>query len=202
VTPVRSISLGFLALTLGCAQGKSAEMPVPIAGLWHPAAARPGEVVVFDASSTAIGKPPSDDPGIGGARVTSYRFEIATFAAVERYVPNLSWTFADPGHYAVRLVVADDLGRESAVESAIDVVRDLADACTGTIAEACASGACTSGQCATFACAGAPACSTLNGRALTCDKGLCVVSAPATATEDAYGGGDVGAVGAADAGTP
>jgi hypothetical protein len=202
VTDFRAFLFGFTLLVAGCAQGKSADMPVPIAGLWHPAAVRLGEAVVLDASSTAIGKAPADDPGIAGSHVTLYRFEIATFAAVEQHVPNLLWSFTDPGHYAVRLVVTDDLGRASAVESAIDVVRDLADACTGTIADACESGACAAGQCATFACAGDPACSPLNGRALTCDHGACVVSASAGTADDAYGGDDVGAIGAADAGSP
>ena len=176
----------------------TSDMPPPIAGLWHPAAVRPGQEVVLDASTTAIRQAPLGDPGIAGNRIVLFRFEIATFAAVERPVPSLAWTFADPGHYALRLVVTDDLGRQAAVDSAIDVVADLADACTGAVADACESGACAAGQCATFACAGNPACPALGGGVLTCNRGFCTLAAAPSLTDDAYGGDDVSTVGAAD----
>ncbi len=191
-----------LLLVAGCAKTSANQTPPPIAGLWHPAAVRLGQEVVLDASSTAIGKAPDSDPGIAGTRVTGFRFEIATFAAVDRSGPTLAWTFFAPGHYALRLVVTDDLGRQSSVDSAIDVVADLADACTGTIADACSAGVCASGQCATFACAGDPACPAFNGHALTCDRGTCSLSPAPSATDDAYSGDDVPLIGPADAGSP
>lgn len=199
---LRQAILVLALLTCSCSKTSTADLPPPLAGLWLPAAVRPGQAVVLDASSTAVATAPADDPGASGTRVTLFRFEIATFAAVERQVPNLSWTFPDPGHYALRLVVTDDLGRQSSVDSAIDVVSDLADACTGTVADACASGACASGQCAAFACAGDPACPSLNGHALVCDQGACVITPAIGSPDDAYGGDDVGAIGAADAPSP
>lgn len=195
----------FCALVLlasACSQPTTALMPPPLAGLWHPAAVRPGQSVVLDASTTAIGAPPADDPGIGGSRVTSYHFEIATFPAVDSAYPSLAWSFPDPGHYALRLVVTDDLGRQSSVDSSIDVVTDLADACTGTIADGCASGACAAGQCATFACAGDQACPVVNGRALVCDASVCAITTATLLSGDVYGGDDVGVIAAPDSGSP
>lgn len=193
--------LPFLVLA-ACSKTSALDVPPPVAGLWHPSAVRPGQEVVLDASATAVGQAPSDDPGAAGTRVTRFRFEVATFAAVERQVPNLAWTFAAPGHYALRLVVTDDLGRQSSVTSAIDVVADLADACTGTIADACASGACAAGQCAAFACAGDPACPAIAGHALACDRGVCSLAPVATASADAWSGDDVATIGAGDVGSP
>lgn len=196
----------FLLLSLtasGCAKTlPTSDMPPPIAGLWHPAAVRPGQEVVLDASTTAIRQAPLGDPGIGGNRIVLFRFEIATFPGVERYVPSLPWTFTQPGHYALRLTVTDDLGRQGSVDSAIDVVADLAEACTGTVADVCPSGACAGGQCAAFACAGDPACPTLAGHALSCNRGVCDLAPAPSMTDDAYGGGDVPTIGAAADGSP
>lgn len=192
-----------LLMALGaCAKTSSVEIAPPLAGLWHPAAVRPGQEVVLDASPTAIAKAPDSDPGAAGTHAVSFRFEVATFPAVERTLPTLPWTFSQPGHYALRLVVTDDAGRQSSVVSAIDVVADLADACTGTADASCPTGLCAAGQCATFACAGAPACPGSGGQPMACDRGFCTLAPLATATDDAFGGDDVGSVGAADAGSP
>ncbi len=192
-----------LAVLVGaCSTPATNTLPPPVAGLWHPAAVRVGQQVVFDASTTAAASAPASDPGAPGARVTGFRFEIATFPAIDQALPTLAWTFGAAGHYALRLVVTDDLGRQSSADSAIDVVPDLADACTGTTAPACASGACASGQCANFACAGDPACPALGGQSLTCDRGVCDMSGAVTTSVDAYGGEDVPTVNAADAGSP
>ena len=188
-----------VVLACSCSKAATPTLPPPIAGFWHPSAARVGEPVVFDASTTAVAQAPADDPGAAGARVTGFRFEIATFPAVDQALPTLSWTFNGAGHYALRLVVTDDAGRQSSVDSAIDIVADLADACTGASAPACGSGVCASGQCATFACAGDPACPALSGQTLACSDAACAVSAAPTPTDDAYGGDDVPTLGAADA---
>lgn len=188
-------------LVISCSHTATETPPPPIAGLWHPAAVRLGQPVTLNAGTTAIGQAPVTDPGEPGTRVTHFRFEIATFPAVDQALPTLDWTFAQAGHFALRVVVTDDLGRTSSADSAIDVVANLAEACTGATAEACASGVCAAGQCAAFACAGAPACPPgVAGRALTCDRGMCAVNPAAASPEDAFGGDDVAPVGPADGG--
>lgn len=189
-----------LALLVGCSETATPTSPPPIAGFWHPAAVRPGQVLVFDASTSAVAKAPDSDPGRGGTRIVQFRFEVATFPAVEQQQPQLSWTFASPGHYAVRLVVQDDLGRVSEATSAVDVVADLAESCTGSAVDTCSTGICTASQCAALVCAGAEACPTLvAGQALGCSRGACV---PVGAVNDAPGlvtGDDVGEVPGVDA---
>ncbi len=199
---LRNPLIALVLVLVGCAKTSTTEPPPPIAGLWHPVAVRPGQEILLDASTTAIAKAPESDPGLAGTRIMGFRFEIATYPAVNRQLPTLPWTFTQPGHYAVRLVVTDDLGRQSSVESAIDVVADLAESCTGTAGDACYSGVCAASQCATFACAGDPACPAVGGHALWCDRGVCGLSPAPSATDDAYGGDDVSTIGAADAGSP
>ena len=191
--------LSWLVGLVACSQATVTSAPPPVAGLWHPAAVRPGQALVLDARTTAVGAGTAADPGLAGTHIVNFRFEVATFAAVEQALPQLTWTFAQPGHYAIRLQVRDDLGRESAVVSAVDVVADLGDACTGTDAPACASGVCAAAQCAALVCAGPAACpKVLAGHALVCSQGACVPPAMATETDASVGGDDVGVVGSGD----
>ena len=88
---------GLLGL-IACSQTTVTSAPPPVAGLLHPAAVRPGQPIVFDARTTAVGAATAGDPGLAGTRIVNFRYEVATFAAVEQALPELTWTFAQPGH--------------------------------------------------------------------------------------------------------
>lgn len=149
------------------------QLPPPVAALSHPAVVRQGQPVTFSAAQSAVAVV-KDRPDLS-ARLVRFRFQAADgSAAVESASPQWQHTFAQPGLYGVSVQIEDDRGQQSAVQSSLQVVVDLAQFCTGTADPGCPSGLCDQGVCAVAACAGATACpAALFGAAAECKSGYC-----------------------------
>lgn len=148
------------------------KLPPPVAGLAHPAMARAGQPVLFDANPTRVavvtGKPE------WSARIQRFRFAVADgSAAVDTAAPQWSHAFGQPGSYDVSLHVWDDHGGDSEVMSRVLVVADMADSCTGTTDATCDTGLCGSGACLQIACAADVACD-IAGATAKCNQGKCI----------------------------
>ncbi|MBM4344885.1 MAG: PKD domain-containing protein [Deltaproteobacteria bacterium] len=161
-------------LTMGCAETVDpVKLPPPVAGLAHPAVARAGVPVVFDANPTRVAVV-KDRPDLS-ARISNFRFATADGSPyTDQAGAQWSHTFAQPGTYDVTLRVWDDKGGTSAAESRLLVVADLADTCTSTASAACDSGVCGGGVCTKVACAGDVACDILANKA-RCVAGQCSI---------------------------
>lgn len=165
--------LSALALTSCADTAADTALPPPVAALSHPAVARLGQPVTFSAANSAVatiaGRPDQS------ARLVKFRFQVADGTeAAETAAAQWQHTFAQAGNYAVSVVVQDDRGQTSAVQSSLQVVVDLAQVCSGTADPGCPSGLCDQGVCTTAACAGASACPTaLFGAAPVCTAEIC-----------------------------
>ncbi len=153
--------------------GLTVELPAPVAGLAHPQTVRVGQTLVMSAAPTAVALV-TDRPDLS-ARIARYRFEVSDGSPVyETGAPEWTHTFAQPGSYDILLAVQDDHGQGSTVRSHVDVVADMAAACTGTSDTGCESGLCGGEACLTVACAGAAACpASWLGPAAACTNKRC-----------------------------
>lgn len=148
-------------------------LPPPVAALSHPTVARLGQPVTFSAANSAVatvaGRPDQS------ARLVKFRFQVADGSeAADTAAAQWQHTFAQAGNFAVSVVVQDDRGQTSAVQSSLQVVVDLAQVCSGTADPGCPSGLCDQGVCTAAACAGASACPTaLFGSKPVCAAALC-----------------------------
>lgn len=166
--------LTLLVATAGCQdEAPAAALPPPVAALSHPEVARQGELVTFSAANSAVatvkGRPDLS------AHLVKFRFQAADgSAAVDSAAPQWQHAFAQPGVYGVSVLVEDDRGQQSAVQSSLQVVADLAQMCSGTVDPGCTSGLCLQGACALAACAGATACPAAQfGPSAQCKGGYC-----------------------------
>lgn len=177
-----------------CTTVKTVVLGPPVAGMRHVALARIGEKVRFDASTSAVAHDPANAAAPGSV-LTRFEFEVALpdgTTQVSQASPLFDRTFDVAGTFAVAVTVQDDRGIQSKTVSTIEIVADYTGVCNSTDASACPSGICVGDVCKTFACAAQPACPLpLDGTALTCDRGFCVVQAQAKSDDDAYSGEDV-----------
>lgn len=168
----------FLA-AVGCQDEIPAKaLPPPVAGLAHPAVARAGQTIVISAASTAVAQV-TNRPDLS-ARIARFRFEVSDGTPLaDTSAPEWTHAFAAPGSYDISVQVADDHGGVSTARSHIQVVLDMAAACTGTTDASCDSGLCGGEACLAVACAGKAACpETWLGPGADCQEGRCVHAKP------------------------
>jgi hypothetical protein len=167
-------ALGLLATLAGCTdEAGPPALPPPVAGLSHPQVVRLGSPAALSGASSAVATI-SGRPDLS-ARLVRYRFEVADGSEVaDRGTADWNHVFDRTGSFALALTVEDDRGQRSTVQSRIQVVADLADACTGTVDLGCPSGLCGNGTCTVVACAGDAACpKAWFGDQALCRDGLC-----------------------------
>ena len=199
----------FVAAVTGCDDGKTTQVPDPVAGLGHPEMARVGDKVVFQGGYSAVATVKNKDGKLRllpGTRLIRYGFAIADgSAASSSAAPSHQHVFTKPGNYGVQLTIEDDRGVQSTVSSRIQVKVSYANTCASTLGGAptgagCPSGLCAGDVCMVIACAGQKVCDGLGSQpARTCLEGQCSTVAPASSSGSRRPA-DAGPATAADAG--
>ena len=207
---IRSVALLLLLALTCCDDGKTTEVPEPVAGLGHPEMARVGDKVVFLGGYSAVATVKDKDGKLRllpGTRLVRYGFAIADGSpAVSSASPSHSHVFTQPGNYAVLLTIEDDRGVKSTVSSRIQIKATYAGTCAAasgvdSAAQACTSGLCAGEVCLVVACAGQKVCDGLGGPPTrSCLEQQCAMPVASVVSAPTSRPGDAGSTTAVDAG--